>query len=81
MALMFTKIYINIVTDAQAFREKTYGGVSELVVDRHAPRHVSVESHESYHEYPKGNQRVSIQYEDRYTSYDEQEESQYDNAA
>ena len=37
MALLFSKIYININHNSQVFREKTYAGVAELVVDRKVP--------------------------------------------
>jgi hypothetical protein len=40
LALLFTKIYVNISQDAQVFREKTYAGINELVVDRKVPDHL-----------------------------------------
>ena len=51
---MFTKIYVNIVSNADPFREKTYSGISEMVIDRQV---VDTHSNKGY----KG--RMATQYE------------------
>jgi hypothetical protein len=74
VALVFTKIYINISQDSHSFREKTYAGIDELVVDRKVPdRQMAAR--------PSEGRTAQQHYEEKYGGgYDEHQSGHYDNS-
>ena len=70
VALLFSKIYVNISQNPQVFREKTYAGMDELVMERRVRDQLLMNKQS------EGHMTQSYQSEGGYVPRDD---SQYDN--